>query len=275
MINILHVNIGKAAVGAITIATLLIFQAGTVWAMARGYASDDQDLQPGMAVALSSDGQADNPKVERATADSESRVIGVAVNPSENFVTTGSGAAQVYVQSDGEVDAYVSDINGIPRRGDLLAVSPLKGVLVVADGTMGAVIGSALEDFDDNITSNQSIDKSGTSVNVRIDKIRVNLDHKSSLVGSTDADSSLERLGRSIVGRDVGEIRVIIALIIFFIVLVAEGGIIYGAVSSAITSLGRNPLARRIIVQELVRVVAIALLVLAIGLAAIYGILWI
>lgn len=245
------------------------------FALARGYTTDDVDLKTGMVVALSQSGTAEQPKVERATIDNQDKTIGVTVSVDENLLTTGAVGQEVYVQTDGETEVFVSDINGIPKRGDLLAVSPLKGILVKSDTNTGVIVGTALEDFDATLASTQNVDKSGVSVDVKVDKIRTNLDIKGVNNGAAQTDSSLERLGRSIVGREVGEIRVVVALIIFLVVLVAEGGIIYGAISSAITSLGRNPMARKIIVREMVRVVIIAVSVLGFGLAAIYAILWV
>ena len=253
----------------------LLVAGSAVHALARGYATDDTGLQDGMIVALAADGTADNPKVERATTENGTKAIGVAVNVDENLLTTGASGQQVYIQSDGETEIFVSDINGSPSKGDLLAVSPLKGVVVKSDTNTGVVVGTALEDFDANRAVSQSVEKDSGTIEAKIDKVRINLDLKGVEPGEHIADSSLERLGRSIVGREVGEIRVVVALVIFLVVLVAEGGIIYGAISSAITSLGRNPMARKIIVREMIRVVAIAVSVLAFGLGSIYAILWI
>jgi hypothetical protein len=49
----------------------------------------------------------------------------------------------------------------------------------------------------------------------------------------------------------------------------------YGAISSAITALGRNPLARSAIRREMIRILFVAIIVFLIGLGAIYGILWV
>lgn len=256
------------------IGLFFVVTAGVVSAVARGYATDDTALLPGMVVALSSAGTAEQPKVERATIESGDRTIGISVSVDESLLTTGAIGQQVYIQTDGEAEAFVSDINGAPKKGDLLAVSPLRGVLIKTGTNTGTIVGTALEDFDDGLASTQSIEKGGATLDVRVDKIRINLDRKATGQNGLETDSSLERLGQAIVGKEVGEIRVIVALIIFFIVLVAEGSIIYGAVSSAITSLGRNPLARKIIVKEMLRVVFIAAAVLVFGLASIYAILW-
>lgn len=263
----------QAKIAGVSVVTFAVLSAGVSYALARGYASDDTGIRPGMAVSLSDESTAAVPKVERTTTENNGRVIGIAVNPEENLITTGSSGQVVYVQTEGETDVYASDLNGVPHKGDFLAASPLKGVLVRADSTSNMIVGTALEDFSTDEAVQQQIETTTEVKAVSIDKLAMNLDNKGS--GITQDDSSLERLGRSIVGKDVGEIRVVVALIIFVIVLIAEGNIIYGAVSSAITALGRNPLARKVIVKELARVILIAVGVMIVGLTAIYIILWI
>lgn len=267
--------IRKIFLAAGIVGLLVTVLSPVVGAIANGYATTDSSIQPGMAVSIDITNSTNTPTVVRATNSQDSQPIGVTVNVAENLVTTGAVGQTVYVQSEGEVEAFVSDLNGVPKKGDLLAVSPLRGILVVAAGTDSIVVGSALEDFVSEGSVAQTVSKDGGSVAVQIDKIRISLDQKSASSNLNSIDSSLERLGRSVVGKDVGEIRVLIALVIFLIVLIAEGGIIYGAVSSAITSLGRNPMAKQIIVREMIRVIMIAIVVLMVGLAAIYGILWV
>ena len=247
----------------------------SVHAITRGYSTDDMALKPGSVVSLSSDNPSDDSKVERASRETARRVIGVATTVSDSLVTIASGSQGVFVETDGEVVAFASNLNGDIKQGDLLSVSPLRGVLMKhVPGEVAVAI--ALEDFSREDAEAYSVDNGddGTTETL-VDKIRINLDQKAAANQIAESDSSLAKLGRAVVGKDVGEIRVIIALIIFFIVLIAEGGIIYGAVSSAITSLGRNPLARNIIKQELVRVLFVAIVVLSVGLGAIYAVLWI
>lgn len=255
---------------------LLVLVSVPAFAIARGYVTDDLELRPGMVVGLSDSSTPEKPKVERAAYNKESKVIGVTTTPEDELVTIASGEQQVYVESSGEVDVYVSDIGGDIKSGDLLALSPLKGILMKADANPAIVIGIALEDFEASTAETKTIDDSSGQKEVKIGKIRINQDHKAASnqqAGVTD--SSLRRLGRSLTGREVGEIRVVIALIIFLAVLVAEGGIIYGAVSSALVALGRNPMAKKIIQKEMFRVILIAVVVLLVGLGAIYIILWI
>lgn len=247
-----------------------------VAAVANGYSTDDPGLIPGMVVALSESSTPDNPKVERAALDRESKVIGVSTTHDNQLVTVGSENAKVFVQSTGEATVFVSDLNGEVRNGDLLAPSPLLGILMKADENTAPIVGIAIDNFDYSTAETQTIQENNQPTETSIDKMRVNLDHMAASNQQASAtDSSLERLGRAIVGKDVGEIQVLAAVVIFLMVLVAEGGIIYGAVSSAITALGRNPMAKQIIRKEMARVIAIALFVLGMGVGAIYAILWI
>ncbi len=245
----------------------------SVSAIARGYATTDSGLQTGMVAALSVDGST-NSSVERASQESSNRVVGIVTTFDNSLVTVGSGASKVLVENEGQVDAYVSDINGAIKQGDLLVLSPLKGILMKSGDVPATVIGIAAGTPEK--TSPYSYQDGSQAKETQIAKIKINLNNQGSANGSVlRSDSALAKLGRYLVGKDVGETRVLIALILFVIVLIAEGSIIYGAISSAVTALGRNPLARKIIQAEMVRVVIVAIGVLLVGLGAVYSILWV
>lgn len=275
-LKFLGITVARGVIAFVVMLFLVVFLGGQALGIAKGYITDDQELKPGMVAGLSEGSTPENPKVERAAFDNEAKIIGVTTTPDDELVTIASGKQQVYVETSGEVNVYVSDLNGEVKAGDLLSLSPLRGILMKADASPAVVVGIALEDFDASQAETKSITDNTGNKDVKLAKIRINQDHKAASnqqAGVTD--SSLRRLGRSITGREVGEVRVLIALIIFLAVLVAEGGIIYGAVSSALVALGRNPLARKIIQKEMVRVILIAISVLLVGLGAIYLILWI
>lgn len=277
LLTLFRTSVSRPLMVLSLIALCLVMIMSPAAAFAKGYATDDEQLQVGMVTALSQDGTPEQPKVERASLENNVKVIGVTTTPESELVTVVSGdQEQVYVQTGGEVDAFVSDINGEVNDGDLLALSPLKGVLMKADDTTSAIVGTALEGFSGKSVETKTVQEDSGDRQVKVATLRINLDYKAPSNQQTEqTDSSLERLGYALTGRDVGEIRVLAAVIIFLIVLVAEGGIIYGAVSSAITALGRNPMARKIILKEMIRVIFIALIVLGLGVLSIYAILWI
>jgi hypothetical protein len=251
-------------------------RAVSVGAIARGYTSADAGLKVGMVAALTNDSSVGESQVERATQENTRQIIGVVTNVDDSLVTVASSSAKVLIETEGEVSAYVSDMGGEVTKGSLLAVSPVKGVLMKVSQDSGfSVVGVASEEAATKTDSiSYEIEDGGTKETVKITKIMINLNRAGSGNGNS-VDSSLARLGKAIVGKEVSEIRVVLALILFLIVLLAEGAIMYGAVSSAITALGRNPLARNAIRREMIRILFVAIIVFLIGLGAIYGILWV
>jgi hypothetical protein len=247
--------------------------AAPVLAIARGYQTDDAGLQVGMVAALSvnSDGTNNPSKVERATQDNSERVIGVVTTFQDSLVSISSGSANVLIENEGQVNAYISDINGDVKEGDQLVLSPLKGILMKSKNTPGSVIGLAAANMVDK--TNYSYQDGSATKQTGIALTKINLSHPGSSPDTSLNDNALAKLGRSLAGHNISEIRVVIGLIIFVLVLIAEGGIIYGAVSSAVTALGRNPLARSTIRGELVRIIVVAVIVLLAGVGAVYAIL--
>lgn len=269
------INNKSPVIAWIFIITVFMFVNGLSFARAitRGYNTTDKELVPGMVVSLSADSFVDDPRVERATLERINSVIGITTTLDESLLTLTNGNMSVYVKTSGEAEAFVVNLNGNIKKDDLLSLSPLKGIMLKAD-SVSPIIGIAMEDFNTEEATSYKIKDGSSDKEVLIDKIRVSLDRQAN-VNTTPAvhASTLTRLGRAVVGKDVAEIRVIAALLLFFIVMIAEGSIIYGAVSSAISSLGRNPLAKGIIRHELVRVIILALAVLALGVMAIYSVL--
>lgn len=248
----------------------------SVLAIARGYTSADSGLKIGMVASLTNSSAGES-QVERATQENTRQIVGVVTNVDDSLVTVASSSAKVLVETEGEVSAYVSDMGGEVTKGSLLAVSPIKGVLMKVPTESGfSVIGVASEGTASKTDAiSYEIEDGSSKQTVNINRIVINLNRAGSGNNRGNIDSSLARLGKAVVGKEVSEIRVILALILFLIVLLAEGAIIYGAISSAITALGRNPLARTAIRREMIRILFVAIIVFLIGLGAIYGILWV
>lgn len=266
---------GRTALLVVLCLPVLVFlSASTVNAIARGYTSTDTGLKVGMVAALNDKGDA---QVERATQENTRQVVGVVTNVDDSLVTVASSDAKVLIESEGDVTAYVSDMGGEVTKGSLLAVSPVKGILMKVPqnsglSVVGVAVGSVAEKTD---TISYEIPDGSSQRTIKITKISINLNRSGGGQNGSTVDSSLARLGKAVVGKEVSEIRVIVALILFLIVLLAEGAIMYGAISSAITALGRNPLARSAIRREMIRILLVAIVVFIIGLGAIYGILWV
>lgn len=236
-------------------------------ALSRGYATKDQGLRPGMVVSL-----IDETMVERASPATSSKAIGIAQTVEESNIVFSSDKANLLVEISGEASAFVTNYNGAIAEGDNLSLSMVKGVLMKSgpyDDVFGVALAATTGAGDD-----YSFDTNSGAKTVKISKISISIGRKG-FDGKLEQEksSNLSRLGKTILGRDISDFRVILALILFFIVMITEGGLIYGAVSSSITSMGRNPMAKKLIRQELFRVVAVAIAVLVVGLLATYVIL--
>lgn len=264
-----------AMVIALCLPLLTFVLVSSARAIARGYTSADAGLKVGMVAALTDQGG--DSQVERATQENTRQIVGVVTNVDDSLVTVASSNAKVLIETEGEITAYVSDMGGEITTGSLLAVSPVKGVLMKVPTDSGfSVVGVAREGTASKTDKiSYDIEDGNSKQTVKITKILINLNRAGGGNSGSSADSSLARLGKAIVGKQVSELRVILALILFLIVLLAEGAIMYGAISSAITALGRNPLARSAIRREMIRILFVAIIVFLIGLGAIYGILWV
>lgn len=240
-------------------------------AIARGYSTADPDLKPGMVAALSADG--DTSSVERASPDNSSRVVGVVTTLEDTFLSVKDNSNPVLVVDSGEVDVFVSNINGDIQKGDSLVLSQFRGIAQKASPDTRALVLGVVIDSVTGVTGYQYTE-GGQVRQTQVGKVRLNLKYQAT-AGVVANDSSLDKLGRLVTGREVNELRLVIAMVVFFLVLIAEGGLLYGAISGAMTAIGRNPLARKNIRGEVVRVIGAALVVLAIGLGAVYAILWV
>lgn len=251
----------------------IVLLTSVTFAIARGYNSNDNGIKPGMAVMLTESSGDQNQEVVRASSDSPERFVGVTKTANESAVAIGSKGQQVFVENEGEVQAYVSDVLGDVKENDQLTLSPVAGVLAKAGASTNLIIGTAIEDFDRSKSKEYSIDSPQGRQSVQIATIKINLNPK--IVNNSDGiESYLGRLGESIVGKQVSAIRVVVALTIFMVVLLVGGSVLYTATSSALTALGRNPLARAAIRRELAQIVMAAIVVFAVGLSAVYFVLW-
>jgi hypothetical protein len=244
-------------------------------ALTNGYFTNDTGIKTGMTIALSNDSTADKSLVERARISQPDKIIGVAVRLQDGLLTVASSNSQVYVATSGEVEAYVIDLNGTIKKGDTLAISPVRGLLMKANETTGGVTGVALEDFDS--TKGESIEvneDNNSKQTAKLGQIKINIDPRVARGVPVEGQSYFERLGRSFTNKDVTEIQILSAFVIFLVLLVVEGGLMYGAIASTITSLGRNPYSKRLIYIAFLRSIGLALLVLMLGLGAMYLVLW-
>lgn len=273
-------NAAVAGVVALAVA-VAILGAGTVSAAIQGYTSaDGQPIPRGMAVALdtqeavtSADSSAPG-VVEKSSMSQADKTVGVVVEMQGNTLAVSDPGSQVYVANSGVALVFATNVNGEVRKGDLLAPSPIRGVLMRAtEGTKG-VLGVALEDFPPEGSETVMLDTENGQKEAKVAPVTINMDVRFVTNTSGNGKTIFQRLGEALVGREVSVIQVTIAMIIVTLVVLVEGGIIYATVSSTIISLGRNPYARKTILRALFQIIVLVVTVLVLGMGAVYLVLW-
>lgn len=259
--------------GLLLAGVALLFAGGTALADTQSYKTKDATITKGMAVAVVSEtGQGQTPYVQKASAGNADKTLGVVTSLDSSLVTNVANGTQLVVANSGVAAVYVTDINGLVHKGDLLAPSPLEGILMRADNGTPGILGVALDNFADLKTETVKVDSPSIS-QAKVGLMGINMDVKFATSSSGVQQSFLERLGQSIVHRQVNSLQAFVALAVLVLLIVVEGGIIYAAVSSSILSLGRNPLGKKTIIRGLWQTSLLVLVVLAAGLAAIYMVL--
>lgn len=238
--------------------------------ISQGYSTIDK-LAVGSIVSLATN-SAD--KVVPATSLNSDNILGVVINQNDSLLSLTNGSeSQVQVVTGGTVQVLVSDINGPIASGDHITSSPIAGVGMKASGNV-RVIGIA----QGNITnaSNQSyIDKTNVkqSISVGTAPVLVSVSYYFKEPDKTIIPSAIQNVANSLAGRSVSTLPIVISGIIFLIMIIIVSSIIFSMVRNSIISVGRNPMSQSAIYRDLVQLSALVLVILAVGISAIYLIL--
>ena len=239
----------------------------------QGYGADIL-VQRGMIVGLVKD---DPRKVEPINSDDFDRIHGVVIGANESDVVLGRDDEKVYVASGGRFPTLVSSQNGAIAVGDYVAVSSIRGIGMRAGDTEPVILGKAIEAFDpsnkDNVKSAVTVkDSSGqeTQLAVGIVAVDVSIGKNPMLKSSNDLPTALRRASELVAGKPVSPVRVYMSLAVLIVATAISGSLIYSAVRSSITSIGRNPLSKKAIMRGLFQVVIIGLIVFISGIFGVY-----
>lgn len=242
-------------------------------AVVQSYATD-ATIRQGMIVGLK---RSDTTKVELVTRDTVDEILGVAVSASDApLALTGSTTtAQVYVATSGRYNVLVSNQNGAIQTGDYISISSLNGIGMKADNGEAIILGRAAANFSgtSNIVSTATLKGAAGDNTVAIGSIPVdinvggnpNLGH-----GSGNLPGFLQVAGNTIASKPVSAPRVYLSLAVLLVTALISGGLLYSGVRGSIISIGRNPLARKSIIRGLIQVVLTSIIVLILGLFAVY-----
>jgi hypothetical protein len=201
----------------------------------------------------------------------------VAANDAALSLTSDLSERQVYVATYGKYEVLVSTQNGPIAAGDLVSISTIDGVGMKTDGDSKTIIGKALTSFDgkSNVQGTSTLsDTSGRKTEVSLGRVRVQVLVQANPLQSVALPSALtnflSRVGYSVSNKTVNPARLYLALLVLIIASFVASVLMFSGVKSAMTAIGRNPLAKKAISRSLIQVVISSMIVFIMGLFAVY-----
>lgn len=216
--------------------------------------------------------------VKISTQADVQNMFGVTVDRNQVPITiTNDGLNnEVFVAVSGTYNVLVSTQAGAIAAGDYVTLSSIDGVAMRTGDQEVTVFGRANEAFDGKgvILGSQSLkDAAGGTKTVQLGTVPVTIDiknnpnHKST---TTNVPDFLQRVGTAVAEKEVSPVRIYLSLGITIISLIAAIAVVYAGVRNSVISIGRNPMSKGSIFRALVEVILTGLLILIIGLFAVY-----
>lgn len=250
--------------------TLIFSHVGATSTISQGYSADEQ-LPVGSIVSLATN---TSDKVELSNSSNSDNILGVVINKEGSLLSLSNGTGtQVQVVTSGTVSILVSNINGSISRGDHITSSPVTGVGMKATGNV-RVIGIAQGDFTEGskqiYTDDEGVER---TIYVGTIPLLVSVSYYFKEPDKTLIPSAIQNIANALAGRSVSALPIVISSIIFLVMIIIVASIVFSMVRSSIISVGRNPMSQSAIYRDLVQLSALVLVILAVGIAAIYLVL--
>lgn len=235
--------------------------------------STDEKLSLGSLVSLKKN-TADH--VEAASPSNVDSLLGVVINADSSLLALSSEETnQAQIATSGSLQVLVSTINGPIARGDHITASPISGVGMKATDNV-RIIGTAQGDLSESSGTKQTYkDKDGKEHTVTLGQIPVlvNVSYYFKEPEKTIVPGTIQNLANSLAGKPVKTLPIILSAAIFIVMLIVVSSITYSMIRSSIISVGRNPMSQSAIYRDLIQLSGLVLVILAVGLIAIYLIL--
>lgn len=218
-------------------------------------------------------------RVKVATQDQLQNMFGVTVDPQQLplRITSGEGENEVFVAVSGTYNVLVSTQGGEIEAGDWVTLSSLNGVAMKASTEESTVLGRAASGFngsevvlgtttlkDDQGNDNQVVKIGSVPVTIEVTR---NPNEKST---KAKVPEILERIGQAVAEKEVSAVRIYISMAIAAVSMITAIMVIYSGVRNSIISIGRNPMSKKSIFRALAEIILTSLLILIIGLFAVY-----
>lgn len=217
-------------------------------------------------------------RVAVATQHEVQNMFGVVVDPAQlPIVISGSVSEnETFVAASGTYNVLVSTQGGPIATGDYLTLSAANGVAMRAGDQEVTVFGRANSSFDGrgtNLGETTLKDSSGGTQKVYLGLVPVTIDIKNNpnhLSTEANVPDFLKRVGKAIAEKEVSPVRIYLSVAIAVISLIAAIVVTYAGIRNSVISIGRNPMSKKSIFKALVEVILTAILILVIGLFAVY-----
>ena len=240
---------------------------------AQGY-SAASPIDIGTIVTLDKDSQS----VAASKQSQLQNMFGVVVDRNQLAFAVSNSAVQneTYVAVSGTYNVLVSTQGGVINSGDYITLSSLDGIGMKASTDQKTVFGRAAGSFDGKsltLGTTQLKDSSGATKTVTLGTVPVTINiQRNPMIKSTKVNlpNWLERLGVQIAEKQISPIRIYLSMGITAVSLITAIVMLYAGVRNAIIAIGRNPMTKRSIFRALLEVILTSILVLVIGLFAVY-----
>ena len=241
----------------------------------QGYAADTK-LDNGTIVQLTG---GESNRVKIAIQAEMQNMFGVTVDRNQLPVILSNEGLEneVFVAASGTYNVLVSTQAGDIASGDYITLSSINGIGMKAGTKEETVLGRANASFNGKgVTLGTATLKDtdgNTNKSVTLGSIPVTIDIKKNpndISTTANVPEVLQRVGQAIAEKEVHPIRIYLSMAITAICIIAAIAIVYAGIRNGVISIGRNPMSRKSIFRALVEVILTSILILIIGLFAVY-----
>lgn len=272
--NVSRIAIGAAIIVLSAMTTIASVSAAGTSGGIQGYEAE-QPIDNGTIVQLTGK---DANAVKIATQAELQNMFGVTIDRSQLPVTLSNENLknETFVAVSGTYNVLVSTQAGPINSGDYITLSSLNGVAMKAGTEESTVFGRANAKFDGKgitLGTTSLKDDSGGTKTVQLGMIPVTIDIRSNPNDkSTDVNipDALKRVGEAVAEKEVSPIRIYLSMGITTVSLIAAIAVLYAGVRNSMISIGRNPMSKKSIFRGLIEIILTSLLILIVGLFAVY-----
>lgn len=241
----------------------------------QGYGAE-RALDNGTIVTLS---DKDSRQVEVAEQSNEQNIFGVTVDRKQVPLTVSNDKLknEVYIAVSGTYNVLVSDQNGSIVAGDYITLSSVDGIGMKAETKQKTVLGRAAGSFDgknSNLGKTTLKDASGKdhqTVKFGLIPVTINVQRNPNIKSTkSELPDFLQRLGQEVAQKQVSPVRIYLSMAITATSIITAIVMLYVGVRTGVISIGRNPLSKKSIFRALLETILTSLLILIIGLFAVY-----